>query len=168
MPAGKKNAPKGILDGLLQIVERLSDLAQTGEQLKSSGTFGVPGEKLNGVYGFNVKVGIGDQGVKVEPFGNVGRDEKTGQAVVKEVREPIVDVFDEGREILVVAEMPGVSREDVKLEVIDDVLRLSAGRAKKKYHKEVLLGAACLAEGIRVTCNNGVLQARLKKKAAVK
>ena len=71
---------------------------------------------VKGVYGFSVKVGLGDKGdkeVKVEPFGNVRRDDKTGETVVQEIREPVVDVFEEKDHTLVVAEMPGVSTKDV-------------------------------------------------------
>ena len=51
--------------------------------------------------------------MKVEPFGNVRKDERTGRATVREVMEPPVDVFEEADHVLVVAEMPGVGAEDV-------------------------------------------------------
>ena len=97
---------------------------------------------LKGVYGFSVKVGLGDKGdkeVKVEPFGNVRRDEKSGETVVQEIREPVVDVFEEKDHTLVVAEMPGVSTKDVKLTVKDDLLTIYAEKRDKKYRKEILL-----------------------------
>ena len=37
--------------------------------------------------------------------------------MVEEVREPIVDVFDEEDHILVIAELPGVSEDKIKIEV---------------------------------------------------
>ena len=67
-----------------------------GEQLKKSGEFHQ--QDVKGVYGFSVKVGLGDKGdqeIKVEPFGNVRRDESSGETVVQEIREPVVDVFEE-------------------------------------------------------------------------
>ena len=74
-----------------------------------------PQGKLRGVYGFSVKTGIGDQGereVKIEPFGNIRR-EPSGEAVVEDVREPLVDVYEEDDHVLVLAEIPGVSKKDV-------------------------------------------------------
>ena len=67
--------------------------------------------------------------MKVEPFGNVAKDAKTGRATVHEVIEPPVDVFEEADHVLVVAELPGVSDEDIKLELRDDVLD-DPGRAR--------------------------------------
>ena len=35
--------------------------------------------------------------------------------------------------------MPGISAEDVEIEVKDDLLTISAAKGEKKYRKEVLL-----------------------------
>jgi HSP20 family protein len=40
----------------------------------------------------------------VEPFGNIRRDGKTGEASVQPIREPLVDLFEEGSDVLVVAD----------------------------------------------------------------
>ncbi len=70
-----------------------------------------PGKEVKGIYGFTVKVGLGDDGPRIEPFGNIRKDRESGHTVVQEVREPVVDVFEEEDHVLVVAEMPGVSVE---------------------------------------------------------
>jgi len=84
------------LGGLGTFLEKLSELAEKGEELRKTGEIrGLDSEgKLRGIYGFNVKVGLGEEGVNVEPFGNVRKDEETGTAVVHEVREPMVDVVE--------------------------------------------------------------------------
>jgi len=41
-----------------------------------------------------------------------------------DVREPMVDVFNEQHEILVVVELPGVHLSDIRVEVQEDILRL--------------------------------------------
>ena len=104
---------------------------------------------MKGIYGFTVKVGLGDDGPHVEPFGNIRRDQESGRTVVQEVSEPVVDVFEESDHVLVVAEMPGVGPEDVKIEVEDDLLTISAENGDKKYRKEVLLPASSLARRCR-------------------
>jgi HSP20 family protein len=127
---------------LADLIEKLGDLAEKGEHLKESGE--IHHQDVKGVYGFSVKVGLGDKGdkeVKVEPFGNVRRDTKSGETVVQEIREPVVDVFEEKDHTLVVAEMPGVSTKDVRLEVKDDLLTIYAEK-DKKYRKEILLPRA--------------------------
>jgi HSP20 family protein len=153
------------LGGLGTFLEKLSELAEKGEELRKTGEIrGLDSEgKLRGIYGFNVKVGLGEEGVNVEPFGNVRKDEETGTAVVHEVREPMVAVFEEPDHVLVVAEMPGIAEEDVRLELEDDILTIVAERGDKKYRKEVLLPASFSTEQVSHTCRNGVLEVKLAK-----
>ncbi len=154
---------EGILGGLTNLVEKIGELAEKGEQLKRTGEFNF-GKDGKGVYGVSVKTGLGDKGdqeIKVEPFGNVRTNQETGEAVVQETREPLTDVFEEEDHILVIAEMPGVSAEDVQVNVQDDVLTISAMRGDKKYHKELLLPARCVKT--QIMCNNGVLEIKCLK-----
>jgi HSP20 family protein len=148
----------GFFGGLADLVEKLNDLAETGKQMSGTGEIPDLGKQFKGVYGFNVKVGLGDDKLKVEPFGNIKKDAKSGQTVVQEVREPLVDIFEEEDHTLVVAEMPGISSGDVKLDLKDDVLTISAKRGDKKYHKEILLPRVVAKEKMIVSCNNGILE----------
>ena len=122
----------GILSGLTGLVGKLNELAETGAELRRSGEIHGAGKELKGIYGFTVKVGLGDQAARVEPFGNIRPDKKTGRAVVEEIREPVVDLFEEKDHILIVAEMPGISAQDVQIEVKDDVLAITAAKGDKK------------------------------------
>lgn len=149
----------GILKGLTDLAERLAELAEKGEALSKTGEIHWKGtEGLTGVYGLSMKVGLGGQGVKVEPFGNIRRDERTGESVVQEIREPMVDIFEEDDYTLVVAEMPGIGSEDVQLDVKDDLLVIWAERGDKKYRKEILLPKSYPREKMLITCNNGILE----------
>ena len=163
MTRGKKSQEGagfgGVFKGLADLIEKLGDLAEKGEHLKKSGEF--QHQDVKGVYGFSVKVGLGDKGgkeVKVEPFGNVRRDETTGETVVQEIREPVMDVFEEKDHVLVVAEMPGISAKDVRLEVKDDLLTIYAEKRDKKYRKEILLPRAYPRDKMKVSCNNGIVE----------
>lgn len=155
----------GFLGGLGTLLEKLGELAEKGEDLRKTGEFqgSDPEGKVRGIYGFSVKVGLGDQGVTVEPFGNMRKDEQTGKTVVTEVREPLVDVFEEQDHVLVVAEMPGIDEENVQLEINDDILTITAVRGDKKYRKEVLLPAAFAPDKMSRTCRNGVLEVKLTR-----
>ncbi|NMH66466.1 Hsp20/alpha crystallin family protein [Shewanella salipaludis] len=167
---GGSDSLGGILQGLGGLVEKLGELAEKGEQLKRSGEFNVDGKgehkDLKGVYGFSVKVGLGEEGerqVDVQPFGNVRRDKETGISVVEAVREPLVDIFDEADHVLVVAEMPGICEQDLKLELSDDILELTAEKGNNKYHKEILLPGEFTAECMTTSMKNGVMEIRLQK-----
>jgi len=153
----------GFLGSLSTFLEKLGELAETGGDIQKSGEIRGPEGKLRGVYGFTIRTGLGEEGVKVEPFGNLHRDAETGRATVQEVREPLVDVFEEEDHVLVVAEMPGVAEEDVQLELQDDILTVVAAKGEKKYRKEVLLPASFSAKKMTYTCGNGVLEVRLTR-----
>jgi HSP20 family protein len=153
----------GILKGLGNLVEKLEDLAESGEQLSQSGEIHGKNKDVKGIYGFTVKVGLGDKSPRIEPFGNISKDQESGHAVVQEVREPIVDVFDEKDHVLIVAEMPGISVNDVQLAVEDDLVTITATHGDKQYRKEVLLPASFAREKMQVTCNNGVVEIKCAK-----
>lgn len=152
----------GFLSGLAEVLDKLQELAETGHTLSRSGEFTSPsGKEFKGVYGFNVKVGAGGEEPKVEPFGNIKVDRKAREGVVvREVREPAVDLFEESDHVLIVAEMPGAGASDVKLEVHDDVLILTAEGGDKKYRKEILLPKPCPRERMSLSCNNGIVRIR--------
>ena len=66
----------GLLGGLGSLIEKLGELAEAGEELSRSGELQDASGKVRGVYGINVRTGLGDDGqteLKVEPFGNVRR-----------------------------------------------------------------------------------------------
>lgn len=155
----------GFLGGLGTLLEKLNELAEKGQELSESGE--LQSDKVRGVYGFTIRTGLGKEGkepgFKVEPFGNVRKDEQTGRAVVHEVREPMVDVFEEQDGVLVVAEMPGVGEEDVRLQLHGDVLEITAEKGDKKYRKEILLPGVLAAEKMSHTCRNGILEIRLPR-----
>ncbi len=156
----------GLLGGLGTVLEKLGELAEKGQELRKSGEIQSPDGKVRGVYGFNIRMGLGDEkdAVSVEPFGNVRKDERTGKAVVQEVREPLVDTFEEAEgHVLVVAEMPGIAEEDLHLELRDDILTITAEKGDTKYRKEVLLPAAFAPDKMSHSCRNGVLEIRFKR-----
>ncbi len=172
MPEKKKRETKGeasfdlgfggLFKGLGDFVDLLSEMVEKGEeQVTRTGEFKVKGlgEKGRGVYGFSVRTGIG--GIpRVERFGNIRATEEGPE--VAEVREPLVDVFDEEREMLVVAELPGVGEEEIRVEIQDDVLSLET-TGEHKYAKEILLSRSVDAASMRRSYKNGILELRLKK-----
>lgn len=158
----------GILGGLGSLIDQLGKLAEQAEQaggeLSKTGEFNLGSDRrLKGVYGFSIKSGLGEKRVKVEPFGNIRRDKEDGQVVVQEIREPMMDMFDEPEHLLIVAEVPGITEEEVQLELHDDILTLAAEKGETKYRKEVLLPASFSSEMMSFTCRNGILEIRIVK-----
>ncbi len=167
-PDPESSGSGGFIAGLGTLIDQLGKLAEQAEQaggkLNQAGEFSMGSDKrIKGVYGFSVKSGLGEKGVKVEPFGNIRRDEERGQVEVQEIREPMVDVFDEAEHLLIVAEVPGIMQEDVQLELHEDILILVAEKGDKKYRKEVLLPASFSPDKMSSSCRNGILEIKLSK-----
>lgn len=157
-----------LLGGLGTLIDQLGELAEKAEraggEATKTGEFAVGPEKaIRGVYGISIKTGLGEKGPKVEPFGNIRKDKESGRVVVREIREPMTDIFDEPDHVLVVAEVPGVMQDDVRLELHDDVLALAAERGTEKYAKEILLPQGFTSDKMSYTCRNGVLEVRFDK-----
>ncbi|AWR93364.1 archaeal heat shock protein Hsp20 [Acidianus brierleyi] len=112
------------------------------------------------VYGFSVTVGPDGKPV-VEEFGNIKR--LGNKPVISEEREPVVDVIEKKDEISVVAEVPGVDKNSIKVTVDGNKLTISANSPDKKYYKEVELPAKVDENSAKATYKNGVLEVTFKK-----
>ena len=154
---GKKQSGSPF-DGVLTFLEKLGELAEKGEQLSKTVSFEGKDKDIKGVYGFSMKMGLGGDKPEVQPFGNIRKDEKSGESFVHEMREPLVDIFEEKDHTLVVAEMPGTSLEDIKISINEDLLEIDASKGEKKYRKEVLLPRSFSREKMKISCNNGILE----------
>ena len=77
-------------------------------------------------------------------------------------REVVTDIFDEGDYLKVIAELPGVDEKDIKAEVRENLLILSAQATARGYHKEIEL--PCLVrDELSSTYKNGILQITMEK-----
>ena len=152
----------GIFKGIGSLLELAAELAEKEPtEVHREGHVGPTGEKgFNAVYGFSVRVGGGGKPT-VQHFGNV-REAAKGP-VVDDVREPMVDTFDEGEFIRVIAEMPGVDGTDIKYDLKEDVLIISGEKGDRKYYKELLLPSAIDAQKTTHSSNNGILEMKLWK-----
>ncbi|OHB78565.1 MAG: heat-shock protein Hsp20 [Planctomycetes bacterium RBG_16_55_9] len=152
----------GLFKGIENLVDLAAKLKQANGEIKKEGEIdlGSLKEGMKGVFGFSVKTAVGGEPI-VESFGNV---KKTSQGpTVEEEREPMTDVFDEGDEVRIYAEMPGVNEKDIQLDLKEDILDISARTGDRKYHKEVLLPAKVRADTITSAYNNGILEIKVKK-----
>lgn len=152
----------GLFKGMGGLLDLVSEMAANGkEEQTTSGEAEALGGKAKAVYGISIKLGLGGKPV-IEQFGNV-RATETG-AEVAEVREPLVDVMDEGDRLVVIAELPGVEADDIQVDIKDDVLILCAEGKHRKYSKEVLLPAPVEAEAMERSFKNGILEIRLTRR----
>lgn len=147
------------LGGFIGLISRMmekdmNEISRTGE-IKGLEKVGA-----RGIYGFTIRTGIGRR-PRIDGFGNIRETEKG--ITIEESREPMVDVFDEKDTINIVAEIPGVSEEEIKTEIKGDILIITAESGDRKYHKEVLLPSTVDPKTLKSNYKNGVLELKLRK-----
>ena len=147
----------GLFKGFGNLIDLASRLSEDGVE-RSGEIRGLP-KGAKGVYGFSIRTLAGKP--VIENFGNI-RETAKGP-VVEEVREPMVDVFDEEDRILVIAELPGVSENEVKIEVAGDILNLTASDKERKYAREILLPGKVKPDSVKTSYKNGILEITLEK-----
>ncbi|MCS7117973.1 MAG: Hsp20/alpha crystallin family protein [Thaumarchaeota archaeon] len=117
------------------------------------------------VYGYSITIGPDGRPV-VREFGNVRPGRRGEPPMLKVEREPLVDVLDEEDKVRVVAEVPGVRKEDINLNVLDSRLVIRVETEQRRYYKEIDLPAEVDADNSKASYNNGVLEVTLPKKVA--
>jgi HSP20 family protein len=123
------------------------------------------------VYGYSVT--IGPEGKpNVKEFGNVRPSGRTGLGTVSRSRkpeiiaerEPLADIVTSDKEIKVVVEMPGIAKEDIKINAYDGSVEIIAGKGARKYKRVVELPPAADIVTARSAFNNGLLEITFDKK----
>ncbi|MEM0266012.1 MAG: archaeal heat shock protein Hsp20 [Archaeoglobaceae archaeon] len=122
--------------------------------------FGEVGEFKPIVRGFSIRIGP-DGKPEIREFGTKPLIKETGI----EERKPLVDVIETDNEVQVIAEMPGVRKEDIELKATERSLEIKAEGESRKYHEIVNLPAEVDPDSARARYNNGVLEVTLAKKA---
>ena len=98
---------------------------------------------------------------------------------MEQVSAPHVDVYEEGETIVVKAEVPGISKEDIEVTFKDNILSISGEKRKEEkvenkdyYHMErsygsfsrnVYLPTEVKSEEASATFRDGVLEIRIPK-----
>ena len=142
-------------------------------------------------YGYSVEVGP-DGRPRIKEWGNVRPNEERSECGCNSCQQPaepqrdpidppcevIVEkdgedgdgpytcsMFDEkNNELKIHADIPGVSRDDIDLELVDGKLVLNARTESRYYHKEIPLDYEVTSGDIKAHYNNGLLEITLKCK----
>jgi hypothetical protein len=83
------------------------------------------------------------------------------QRLASAAREPLVDLFDEGEEIVLVVEWPDGDVEQIAVSVQDDVLALGFGAGAPAV--DLLLPGAVEPSSLRQQARNGIVEIRLRR-----
>jgi HSP20 family protein len=124
------------------------------------------------VYGYSMTIGP-DGKPHVREFGNVKSGSKNigqyfgdvGKPQISAEREPLSDLTTTDKEVKVVLEMPGIKKEDIKINAYDEKVEIkTAENAQRKYHKVIDLPKQADIETARSTYNNGILEVTFDKR----
>lgn len=78
------------------------------------------------------------------------------------VRDPLTDVTTEDDRVRVTVEVPGIKKEDIRLESFEDSVRISVDNGSKKFDKTVALPSTVDPDSAEAVYNNGILEITMK------
>jgi HSP20 family protein len=130
------------------------------------------------VYGYSMTVGP-DGKPRVKEFGNVKPSRRfgfgggtgisgSGRPEISGEMEPLADVTTTDKEVKVVIEMPGLSKDKIKVDAYEDKVEVKSEDPQKKYHKIVELPPEADIETGRCSYNNGIIEITFDKKVEEK
>ena len=98
---------------------------------------------------------------------------------IERYRKPFIDVVETDKEVIATAEMPGLEKEDIKINITEDRLDISAETKREEekkekgyiykerrsgsYYRAISLPSTIDPDNAKATYNNGVLQITMPK-----
>jgi HSP20 family protein len=121
------------------------------------------------VYGYSMTVGP-DGKPRVKEFGNVkpprrlGFGTGMGRPEISGEMEPLADVTTTDKDIRIVLEMPGLSKDKIKVDAYENKVEVKSEDPQRKYHKIIEIPPETDIESARCSYNNGILDITFNKK----
>ncbi|MCW3981677.1 MAG: Hsp20/alpha crystallin family protein [Candidatus Bathyarchaeota archaeon] len=120
------------------------------------------GSERWGPFAYGYSMTIGPEGKPIiRELGNVHLGRRG--PMIKEELEPLTDVVSTDDEVTVIAELPGVDKEEIKLHALERKLTISVDTRGRKYYKEVNLGEDIEPNEAKTSYENGVLKVTFRK-----
>ena len=120
------------------------------------------------VYGSTTTIGPDGKPI-IREFGNVRPRMRGGAAPnILTERQPLSEVSTTDKEVKVSVELPGVSKEQIKIDANDNQVEIKTEDPKRKYHEVVDLPAEVDIDNVKSTFVNGLLEITFNKKSKTK
>ena len=124
------------------------------------------------VYGYSMTIGP-DGKPRVREFGNVRSPLRGGggsftRPLISSEREPLADVTTSNTEVKVILEMPGVSKDKIKINAYDNSVEIKSDDPQRKYHEVIDLPPEADIETAKSNYKNGILEITFTKKKQTK
>jgi HSP20 family protein len=118
------------------------------------------------IYGFSMTTGPDGKPV-IKEFGNIRPNRRLSKPQIREIDEeeiePLIDVLEQDKEVTIVAQLPGVKKEDIDIHVTETQATISVNTEEHSYYKKLQLPAIVDPKSVKTTYKNGVLQIKLQK-----
>jgi HSP20 family protein len=121
-------------------------------------------------YFYGYQITVGPEGKPhIREFGNV-RPAQKGLTEQSAIREPLVDssINEKENTLVITAEMPGITKEDVKVTMEEGLVTIHAEKGTKKYHTELPVDNELDADSTKASYINGVLELKIQFKKPIK
>ena len=119
------------------------------------------------VYGSTTTIGADGKPI-VREFGNIRprmRADGFSRPRILSERQPLSEVSTTDKEVKVAIELPGVSKEQIKINANDNQVDIKTEDPKRKYHEVIDLPAEVDIENVKSTFTNGLLEITFNKKS---
>lgn len=117
------------------------------------------------VYGSTTTIGA-DGKPLVREFGNVKPRMRAGSRPnILSERQPLSEVSTTDKEVKVTVELPGVSKEQIKIDASDSQVDVKTEDPKRKYHEVIDLPAEVDIDSVKSTFINGLLEITFSKRS---
>ena len=106
-------------------------------------------------------------------------DDTTMKRTIQRRRQPFIDIVETDKEVIATAEMPGLNKEDIDINLTDDSLEISTNtkyeeekkekdyiyreRRSGSYYRSISLPSAIDVDSAKASYNNGVLEIKMSK-----
>lgn len=120
------------------------------------------------IYGYSVKIGEDGKPI-IRKFGNVdvfSHSINDSSHDTQQEREPLIDIINGKEEIKIVAELPGVAKENIRLYANENTLTIesSSSTEERRYYKKIEFPEFVEPSSGRSHYKNGILEITFKKK----
>ena len=117
------------------------------------------------VYGYSFKIGEDGKPI-VRKFGNLNTfpSSLTGRFSVSDQREPVVDIIKDVDKLKIIAELPGVTKNDLRITANETSLTIESLSGERRYNKKIDLPNEIEPSSGKSSYKNGILEVSFKLK----
>lgn len=160
-PWWKRRKKKGPwFNDIYEELERLGELIDETMQKAFEDSSENSPIKRNRSKGFSIKFGP-DGKPKIEEIGR--RQPWQEEDDLRDDQDPLVDLIEDGENLIILVALPGVEKEAIDLRVTDNCLTFSVDGADFEWYDELKLPTRINPKSARASYKNGVLEVKLSK-----